>query len=290
MDGTLVDTEPYWMECEFALAEKYGGTWSHEHGLAVVGGDLIDSATYMREHMGIDRTPQQIVEELLDGVVAAGRAARCPGGPGARELLAALRAQRCARARWSTMSWRRFVEPVRPTPCPTGPSTPWSAATRSSHGKPHPEAYLRAAELLGLAPGETRRHRGLADRRDLGGGRRLPRAGRAEPRRRCRQGSGRVAARVASSASTPCDLAGCTADPSLVRAGIRVAGPTSGVTGSGSGGGSLPNAGQCVLVAAPAARQPGFGCHSPAARAASIARHSASTSRSVARRSCSSGW
>ena len=40
MDGTLVDTEPYWMECEFALAEKYGGTWSHEHGLAIVGGDL----------------------------------------------------------------------------------------------------------------------------------------------------------------------------------------------------------------------------------------------------------
>ena len=28
MDGTLVDTEPYWIECEFALAAKYGGTWS----------------------------------------------------------------------------------------------------------------------------------------------------------------------------------------------------------------------------------------------------------------------
>ena len=28
MDGTLVDTEPYWMDCEYALAEKYGGTWT----------------------------------------------------------------------------------------------------------------------------------------------------------------------------------------------------------------------------------------------------------------------
>ena len=28
MDGTLVDTEPYWIETEFALAEKHGGTWS----------------------------------------------------------------------------------------------------------------------------------------------------------------------------------------------------------------------------------------------------------------------
>ena len=28
LDGTLVDTEPYWIATEFALAEKYGGTWS----------------------------------------------------------------------------------------------------------------------------------------------------------------------------------------------------------------------------------------------------------------------
>ena len=79
MDGTLVDTEPYWMECEYALAAKYGGRWSHEDGLAVVGGDLIDSATYMREHMGIDRTPHEIVEELLDGVVPAASSRRCRG-------------------------------------------------------------------------------------------------------------------------------------------------------------------------------------------------------------------
>ena len=43
MDGTLVDTEPYWMRCEEALAEKYGGTWSEEHSLNLVGNDLLDS-------------------------------------------------------------------------------------------------------------------------------------------------------------------------------------------------------------------------------------------------------
>ena len=26
MDGTLVDTEPYWIECEYALVEAHGGT------------------------------------------------------------------------------------------------------------------------------------------------------------------------------------------------------------------------------------------------------------------------
>ena len=44
MDGTLVDTEPYWMEAELELAERYGGTWSHEQALQVVGFDLLVAA------------------------------------------------------------------------------------------------------------------------------------------------------------------------------------------------------------------------------------------------------
>jgi HAD superfamily hydrolase (TIGR01509 family) len=152
MDGTLVDTEPYWMECEFELAERYGGSWSREHALAVVGGDLIDSATYMRTHMGIDRTPLQIVEELLDGVVQRVEQ-EVPWRPGARELLAALRELEvpCALV---TMSWRRFVEPVVRS-LPEGSFDVLVCGDEVSRGKPHPEPYLRAAELVGLAPEQT---------------------------------------------------------------------------------------------------------------------------------------
>ncbi|MET1000126.1 MAG: HAD family hydrolase, partial [Marmoricola sp.] len=130
----------------------YGGTWTHEDGLAVVGGDLIDSATYMREHMGIDRTPHQIVEELLDGVVEMVEH-EIPWRPGARELLAALRELDvpCALV---TMSWRRFVEPVVRA-LPDGSFAALVCGDEVSHGKPHPEPYLRAAELLGFPPGET---------------------------------------------------------------------------------------------------------------------------------------
>jgi HAD superfamily hydrolase (TIGR01509 family) len=149
MDGTLVDTEPYWMECEFALAEKYGGQWSQEHCLAVVGGDLLDSAAYMRHHMGIDRTPLQIVEELLDGVVVRVEQ-EVPWRPGARELLAELRDQNvpCAMV---TMSWRRFVEPILRA-LPDGSFDAIVCGDEVDRGKPHPEPYLRAAELLGVAP------------------------------------------------------------------------------------------------------------------------------------------
>src|SRR3954469_13236420 len=110
MDGTLVDTEPYWMECEYELAEKYGGRWSNENAMAVGGADLIDSASYMREQMGIDRTPLEIIEELLDGVVRKVEQ-EMPWRPGARELLADLREQAVPTALVS-MSWRRFVAPV----------------------------------------------------------------------------------------------------------------------------------------------------------------------------------
>ena len=152
MDGTLVDTEPYWMECEYALAAKYGGRWSDEDCMAVVGGDLLDSAEYMRVHMGIDRTPLQIVEELLDGVVVRVEQ-EVPWRPGARELLAELRDLEvpCALV---TMSWRRFVDPVLRA-LPEGSFDALVCGDEVTQGKPHPEAYLRAAELLGFAPGDT---------------------------------------------------------------------------------------------------------------------------------------
>ena len=40
LDGTLVDTEPYWMTAQTALIESYGGTWSHEEAMDLVGSGL----------------------------------------------------------------------------------------------------------------------------------------------------------------------------------------------------------------------------------------------------------
>ena len=40
MDGTLVDTEPYWIAAEYAWSKSFGGTWSDEHAHALVGNAL----------------------------------------------------------------------------------------------------------------------------------------------------------------------------------------------------------------------------------------------------------
>ena len=83
MDGTLVDTEPYWIECEFAMAAKYGGEWSDADAMQMVGNNLVDSGRYMKKRWGVDLTPEEIVEELLDGVVEMVQS-DVPWRPGAR--------------------------------------------------------------------------------------------------------------------------------------------------------------------------------------------------------------
>jgi HAD superfamily hydrolase (TIGR01509 family) len=151
MDGTLVDTEPYWIDVEYEIASRYGGSWSHEHALKLVGNDLIDSARYIREHMGIDVEPAQIVEELLDGVVE--RVARqVPWRPGAVELLAGL-ADLGVPCALVAMSYRRFVAPILST-LPPGTFDVVVTGDAVSRGKPHPEPYLTAARQLGLPAGD----------------------------------------------------------------------------------------------------------------------------------------
>ena len=151
MDGTLVDTEPYWMQVEHDLVEAHGGVWTHEHAMQLVGNDLLESGRYIREHGGVDLPPEEIVELLLDGVV--GHVERSvPWRPGARELLAALRAARipCALV---TMSYERFVAPIL---AHLPPETFRAIVTGDTveRGKPHPEPYLAAAAALGVAPAD----------------------------------------------------------------------------------------------------------------------------------------
>nr|WP_272950302.1 HAD family phosphatase [Nocardioides cynanchi] len=147
MDGTLVDTEPYWMDSELALAKRYGGTWSREQALQVVGFDLLDAARLMRPQMGIDLAPEQIVEQLLDDVVARVRR-EVPWRPGARELLASLRTADvpCALV---TMSYTRFADPIVAA-LPAGTFDVVITGDTVDRGKPHPEPYLAAARGLGV--------------------------------------------------------------------------------------------------------------------------------------------
>ena len=149
MDGTLIDTEPYWMEAETELVESYGKTWSEEQAFLLVGNELTVSASIIIEQTGIPLTPPEVVERLLVGVIARLKQ-HVPWRPGAKELLLEAReaGRPCALV---TMSYESFAR-VLIESLPAGTFEVVVTGDKVTYGKPHPEPYRRAAHELGLAP------------------------------------------------------------------------------------------------------------------------------------------
>nr|WP_314841785.1 HAD family phosphatase [uncultured Microbacterium sp.] len=147
MDGTLVDTEPYWMAAETALVESFGGTWSHEDALQLVGNGLTDSAIIL-QNAGVDMEAEAIIGVLTDAVQQALRVQGVPFRPGARELLQDLRAAGIATG-LVTMSLRRMALSVVELMGFEGFDVV-VAGDDVTNSKPHPEPYLHAAALLDI--------------------------------------------------------------------------------------------------------------------------------------------
>lgn len=150
MDGTLVDTEPYWMVAEEELVTDWGGTWTHEDGLQLVGQGLWSSALVFRSR-GVGLEPQEIIDTLTDRVLSQ-IAVHVPWRPGARELLAEVRAAGVPTA-LVTMSIRRMADRVVEALERELGGAAFDAIVAGDeveHPKPYPDPYLRAAELLGV--------------------------------------------------------------------------------------------------------------------------------------------
>lgn len=149
MDGTLVDTEPYWFEIEGELADEFNGTWGQQDMHSIIGFDLIDGATELRDRGGVRLEPEQIVERLLDGVIRR-VADHLPWMPGAAELLAECKESSvpCALV---TMSWRRLADAAIKS-APPGSFSASVAGDEVARGKPNPEPYVAAAAALGVDP------------------------------------------------------------------------------------------------------------------------------------------
>ncbi|MFC8597357.1 HAD family hydrolase [Isoptericola sp. NPDC057191] len=151
MDGTLVDTEPYWIGAEHELVAEHGGTWSHEQALQLVGNDLTVSAAILRDQGGVDLPVDAIVERLLGRVVEQVRE-HVPWQPGALELLTAL-AEAGVPCALVTMSYTVLAEEVV-SRGPAGAFVTVVTGDQVERGKPDPEPYLIAAQRLGVDPAD----------------------------------------------------------------------------------------------------------------------------------------
>ena len=189
MDGTLIDTEPYWIHCEHELVGRYGGRWTDDDAKSIIGFDLMDSAEVLRTRGGVRLRPHDIVDQLSDAVAAMVRE-RIPWRPGARELLAALKLRGVPSA-LVTMSWKRLVDEV----IQQLPPQSFQAVITGDmvmNGKPHPEPYRARRRGARCRSAGQRRHRGLTDRGGVRRGSRMrcrrraqspPHRGGASPRR-----------------------------------------------------------------------------------------------------------
>ena len=150
-DGTLVDTEPIWIEAEYELIGGLGGTWSDDLAHQLVGNSLLESGSFIAAAIGRpDLDPAWIVDQLITQVVAFVKTNPIPWRPGALELLESLRVAGVPCALVSA-SYRSLLDAVIGL-LPEGSFALSVAGDEVAEGKPHPEPYLKAAEMLGVDP------------------------------------------------------------------------------------------------------------------------------------------
>ncbi|WP_442542632.1 HAD family hydrolase [Arthrobacter sp. KN11-1C] len=148
MDGTLVDTEPYWLAAQTELAQEHGITWTTHDARATVGQAMPVTAAILRES-GVALSTEEIIDDLLERVVA-----KLQGGipwlPGAERILAELVDQHIPSA-LVTMAFSPVATRVAAA-APIGTFHAVIAGDSVPQGKPHPAPYLAAADLLGVDP------------------------------------------------------------------------------------------------------------------------------------------
>jgi HAD superfamily hydrolase (TIGR01509 family) len=148
MDGTIVDSEDYWIAAEIELAEAHGATWTHEDGLRQVGQGLPLTAAAL-QRVGVEASIEGIIEFLASRVGGLLKV-EIPWRPGAVELMQEAHQAGIPMA-LVTMSITSIAEIVA-SRVPGASFDVVITGDRVPHQKPHPIAYLMAAERLGFAP------------------------------------------------------------------------------------------------------------------------------------------
>ena len=145
MDGTLIDSEPYWIAAEIELCARFGVGWTKEDGLRQVGNPLTKTGTELRQR-GV-HLPIETIVEHLSGRVTMQIREHAPWQADAFDLLRKVLAAGipCALV---TMSYRSMAEAL----LARVPEAFAAVVTGDEvvNGKPDPEAFLLAATRLGV--------------------------------------------------------------------------------------------------------------------------------------------
>ena len=144
MDGLMVDSEPEWLKSESEITAEYGYQWQLEDQVACLGGPLARVGQYMHQKCKQAETPDFFTSKLIE-VQSERMRLHTPFMPGAYELVKDLQ-RNGIKTGLVSASPRIIVDAVLDN---VGTDLfPFSISSDDvENTKPHPDAYLKAAQL-----------------------------------------------------------------------------------------------------------------------------------------------
>lgn len=148
MDGTLIDSEPYWHAGEMEIAAAHGGYWDQDLAWAGSGTPVPQVAQRMVDH-GCQLSVDEIGKGMID-YVARAEAAHMPWIAGVTDVLRSL-VEAGVPSVLVTTSPRHLAQGLVDQ-APEGAFAGFICGDDDVEKKPSPAPYLAAAKLIGIAP------------------------------------------------------------------------------------------------------------------------------------------
>lgn len=148
MDGILVESEPIWDQVRRRLAAEDGLAWPPSSTPIMMGLSTQEWAEHLSQVVGFRGTWQEVAARVIDGVAGEYATGGLPVLPGA--VAAVRRMAGLAPTAIASSSPRRLIDLVVAR-LGLGDVLSVTVSTEEvGRGKPHPDGYLRACELLGV--------------------------------------------------------------------------------------------------------------------------------------------
>jgi len=152
LDGTLIESERRWEAARRSVAESGGGTWREDAQPSMMGLSTPEWIAYMQRELGVRLEADEIRRGVLAGVSASYRDSSplIPGADAAVRRMA---------ERWplalASSSPRELIKLVADLTELRQCFEVLLSSEEVARGKPNPDVYLRACELLGTSPPHT---------------------------------------------------------------------------------------------------------------------------------------
>jgi len=150
LDGVLADSEPWWNKIDKKLLAQYGVTYRGEYHRNVLGVSYRLAVEFYKKAFGLSVSTEEMMRRRAE-IAIEFFANRVGLFPSAKKILQELQRMNLSLA-IATSSVSASARPFLHRHQLTAFFDTIVTGDEIERGKPHPDAYMRAAEKLGLAP------------------------------------------------------------------------------------------------------------------------------------------